>query len=89
MRRRGVYILIILLWIFSFLAFGRVRQNSGYSYRIVPDKCIGCGLCIGVCPVGAISIKGAGYKPVIDPERCIRCGACLSVCPVEAVEVIR
>jgi len=48
------------------------------------SKCIGCGTCVGVCPVEAIEmIKG---KAEIDKKKCIHCGSCKNVCPVEAIE---
>lgn len=50
------------------------------------NKCIGCGTCVAICPVGAISLDGEG-KAVIDKEKCIRCGACQASCPVEAIDV--
>lgn len=51
------------------------------AYQI-SDSCIGCGACMGECPVGAIS-EGDGVC-VIDAESCISCGACAGVCPVGA-----
>lgn len=44
------------------------------------DKCINCGLCAAVCPMGSISHD--------DPKEftgiCIKCGACIKKCPVGA-----
>jgi len=48
------------------------------------DICIGCGACVGVCPVGALSLDEEG-KAGSDPEICIDCGACLATCPMEAI----
>lgn len=53
------------------------------AYKIDKDTCVGCGACVGSCPVGAISIGDDG-KAVINPEVCISCGTCAAVCPVGA-----
>ena len=56
------------------------------TYGIDPDKCTGCGACLKVCPVGAIT--GEKKEPHrLDVALCIKCGACREVCAFEAVTV--
>ncbi|MDR0850533.1 MAG: 4Fe-4S binding protein [Christensenellaceae bacterium] len=52
--------------------------------KVDKTKCIGCGGCMGICPVGAITMENGRAK--IDPEKCIGCHSCIGVCPVEAIE---
>ena len=54
------------------------------AYKIDNAKCIGCHSCMGMCPVGAISVGNDG-KCVIDASKCISCGTCASICPVGAI----
>ncbi len=51
-------------------------------------KCIGCGTCVAICPVEAISFDEDG-KARIDRTKCIRCGSCEASCPVEAIDLSR
>lgn len=56
------------------------------EYKIMADKCRGCGLCASSCPVNAIS--GELRKPyTIDEKVCIRCGLCLSSCKFGAITI--
>ncbi|NLF62152.1 MAG: 4Fe-4S binding protein [Lentisphaerae bacterium] len=48
------------------------------------NKCIGCGVCIAVCPRQCISMQedAEGFlQPVIDGSRCVDCGKCRQSCP--------
>jgi NADH-quinone oxidoreductase subunit F len=54
------------------------------TFCILPDKCVGCGVCIKPCPTGAITgEKKAAH--VIDPTKCVKCGACVPKCKFEAI----
>jgi NAD-dependent dihydropyrimidine dehydrogenase PreA subunit len=48
------------------------------------DKCIGCGVCVQDCPLGAIRLRKK--KASVD-ERCSHCGACVRICPEEALSI--
>ena len=47
------------------------------------DKCISCGRCTSVCPLGNIRIENS--RPVWG-DNCTHCMACIGVCPMEAIE---
>jgi len=77
-----------------------LRENPAW---IDPERCIGCGLCVNVCPVEVADTFNAGltrrkavYLPVphnipnshvIDLSVCTSCGECEKVCPADAVRL--
>ena len=52
------------------------------------EKCTGCGLCVEVCSVEAISL-GPQEELEIETEKCLECGACENECPNDAITVIQ
>jgi electron transfer flavoprotein alpha subunit len=52
--------------------------------KVDEKKCIGCGICTKVCPVGAIQLRNGKAKV---SDGCISCGACAGECPMKAIDV--
>src|SRR5581483_5485435 len=44
--------------------------------RINPDKCVACGNCTYVCPMGAIYIDPEVKRATINRDECVECHAC-------------
>jgi ferredoxin len=44
--------------------------------KINPDKCVACGNCTYVCPMGAIYIDPVIKRATIDRQECVECYAC-------------
>jgi len=57
------------------------------TYRIDPDKCNGCGVCLRSCVHGAITGEKKEIH-VIDTQLCQKCGICRSECKFDAIQVV-
>ena len=53
--------------------------------QIKREVCTGCGLCLQVCPFGALSLDSENI--VVVNEACTGCGACVPECPVSALSL--
>ncbi|HEY1494685.1 MAG TPA: 4Fe-4S binding protein [Candidatus Solibacter sp.] len=46
--------------------------------KINPDKCVACGNCTYVCPMGAIYIDPAIRRATVNRDECVECYACFN-----------
>ncbi len=44
--------------------------------KIDPTKCVACGNCVAVCPVGAIYIDPGVNRAIVNADECVECYAC-------------
>jgi Na+-translocating ferredoxin:NAD+ oxidoreductase subunit B len=58
-----------------------------YQAGIDPQQCSGCGECIAVCPLDAISEQGDVL--IVKGERCIGCGLCAGRCNMSAITMVK
>ncbi|MCS7112583.1 MAG: phosphoadenosine phosphosulfate reductase family protein [Nitrososphaerota archaeon] len=63
-----------------------IARGDGLKYLLKPLVrslfCARCGLCIDICPSGALTFSG---RFVFESGLCSRCGLCVQVCPSLAV----
>ena len=58
------------------------KGSTTMAVKIDENKCTGCGICVQVCPVEAITVERVA---TINPETCTGCGSCVAECPNEAI----
>ena len=44
--------------------------------------CVGCGMCVRECPVGALSLI---ERKAVASDRCVQCNICIRVCKFQAI----
>jgi heterodisulfide reductase subunit A len=62
---------------------------SGAVCEVNDDLCIGCNLCVRVCPYNAIELEDTeeGKIAKVIPAACKGCGTCNAVCPTTAISL--
>ena len=55
---------------------GAPRACGGFNMTINPQKCVACGNCTYVCPMGAIFIDPVIKRATINRDECVECYSC-------------
>lgn len=56
------------------------------TLRYDSAKCLGCGVCVDVCPHSVFAMNGR-KAILVHPLACMECGACRINCPTNAIAV--
>ncbi|MDE7339526.1 MAG: EFR1 family ferrodoxin [Lachnospiraceae bacterium] len=67
------------------LYFGHKTKAYSAQLRIDAGKCVGCGKCVGLCPMKNLHLNGG--KAVPD-SRCTMCYRCINECPAQAITLL-
>ena len=60
------------------LASGQIMVGGSVA-TINPARCVGCGLCVEICPYSAIDLDD-NQKAVVNEALCKGCGTCAAAC---------
>jgi len=58
-----------------------------WVWTLQEGSCTGCGICLDVCPHGALSMPEAQALPAGIPGACTGCMICVDECPFDAIDV--
>ena len=65
--------------------FGHKTKGYSSKLKVDTDKCIGCGLCVKLCPMKNINIKD---QKAVSSDRCTMCYRCINKCPGQAITLL-
>jgi nitroreductase/NAD-dependent dihydropyrimidine dehydrogenase PreA subunit len=60
-------------------------HDRAVTTLIDPERCIGCGLCLSVCPKQTLAIENG--KAVVRGSESLNCDHCAAACPTGAIRV--
>lgn len=61
-----------------------IYKDKAGVVRVRKDICVGCFMCVGFCPEGAMFM----HEDYTEPFKCTACGQCVKGCPTGAINVV-
>lgn len=66
----------------------KAKKNGADKILLINQSwCKGCGICVELCPQGALDMDSGGCAVWARPQDCVACGFCELHCPDLAIEV--
>ncbi|MFX0028791.1 MAG: 4Fe-4S binding protein [Candidatus Hermodarchaeota archaeon] len=65
--------------------------NESIIVKLNLKNCIGCGICVEICPKYAIPHSLIGFNSAlakINVDKCDGCGKCVEICPHRAIRFL-
>ncbi len=62
-----------------------MARIPNHVFVVDEDLCYGCGACIALCPVDALTLES--LLAIVDEPTCTHCEHCIPACPVFALEI--
>ena len=89
-RKEGVSRLVKgpIPWFFTKVVGGFFENAliTDKRFHVEKDKCVKCGICANVCPVGDIKGGHGEYPEWLHHKDCLTCFTCYHHCPHHAIE---
>ncbi len=75
-------------WFFTKVVGGFFESKliTDKRFHVTKDKCVKCGICANVCPVGDIKGGHGSYPEWLHHDDCLTCFTCYHHCPHHAIE---
>ncbi len=70
----------------AILLKNRKAITEGITAEVNPDVCVGCQVCLPMCPFQAIKMDEDTNKADVVKALCKGCGTCVTACPTGALE---
>lgn len=64
-----------------------ITGRDSVEVEVDRKKCIGCGMCLSVCPKGSFAINGKSR--FLKERGCEGCGSCFLQCPQAAINIVK
>lgn len=76
-------------------AFLNPINTTNFLPEVDTERCVGCGKCVEICPVEAMSLVSANdsqhkkqKKARLDDRICLGCGVCVRNCPQDCISLV-